>query len=93
MNIDWKHLFLSFNGRINRQPYWIGSLLLAVSGGIAMVLLAANIGTWKNSTDMSVDMLIVAMFGIAAVVIFCSLALSVKRLHDRNKPGWWMALF
>jgi uncharacterized membrane protein YhaH (DUF805 family) len=26
-------------------------------------------------------------------VIFCSVALSVKRLHDRIRSGWWLLLY
>ena len=30
--MDWKTLFLSANGRIGRQPFWIGVAILIVAG-------------------------------------------------------------
>ncbi len=93
MNIDWKHLFFGFQGRISRQPYWIGSILLAIGGGVAIAAIALSLGTLAAATGISSEILIIPIFGIVAAMIFCSLAISVKRLHDRNKSGWWMALF
>jgi uncharacterized membrane protein YhaH (DUF805 family) len=31
MQIDWKHLFLSMDGRIGRQSFWIGFVLILVA--------------------------------------------------------------
>ncbi len=28
-NMDWQKLFLDWHGRINRQPFWIGMILLS----------------------------------------------------------------
>ena len=28
--MDWKNLYLSFEGRINRQPFWLGLLAMTV---------------------------------------------------------------
>jgi uncharacterized membrane protein YhaH (DUF805 family) len=93
MDIDWKHLFFGFQGRISRAPYWIGSLLLGITGGIAILGLTFNIGGIEAATGIPADILVIPVFGVIAAMIFCSLAISVKRLHDRNKSGWWMALF
>jgi len=29
--MDWNYLFTSFDGRISRQPFWIGTLVLWVA--------------------------------------------------------------
>ena len=37
--MDWRELFLSFDGRISRQPFWIGSIsILLVSLVLTSVL-------------------------------------------------------
>jgi uncharacterized membrane protein YhaH (DUF805 family) len=30
---------------------------------------------------------------VTPVVVWCCAAILIKRLHDRNKSGWWMVLF
>lgn len=71
--IDWKHLFLSFDGRIRRQHFWIGWLILF---GVCIV---ANF---------------LPIIGLLIVIaaIWPNLAVSVKRLHDIGKPGWFVAI-
>jgi uncharacterized membrane protein YhaH (DUF805 family) len=81
--MDWKDLFFlffSFEGRINRQPFWLGNLALwGMQIGAALVA-----GIIPFLTFITVIALIVATIG--------GLALSVKRLHDRNRSGWWVLL-
>jgi uncharacterized membrane protein YhaH (DUF805 family) len=77
----------SFNGRTDRLGYWrlqIPLLLfMAVcwSGGF---LLAEATGV-----DLLSGLGVVALFPVAWAVI----ALLFRRLHDRNKSGWWVLLF
>jgi len=75
--LDLGRLLLSFEGRINRQPYWL--FVLAVVA-IEAALLAIS--------GDSYGLLIV--FGFA--IIWPSLAMQVKRWHDRNKSGWWILI-
>ena len=36
--MDWNYVFLNFQGRLNRQPFWIATLVLwLVSMGVAFV--------------------------------------------------------
>ncbi len=71
--MDWKTLFLSPEGRIGRQAFWIGWL----------VLLGA-------STVLNVIPVIghVLMLG----VIYASVCIHTKRLHDMGQTGWWQVL-
>ena len=74
--MDWQRLFLSFDGRITRQPFWIGSLILL---GVNVVVLAA-LGQG-------------VLGGIVSLaLVYPSVALGVKRWHDRDKSGWWMLI-
>ncbi|MEN8235307.1 MAG: DUF805 domain-containing protein [Actinomycetota bacterium] len=78
--IEWGHLLLSFDGRINRAQFWLGVLLL-------------NVVTWSLATvGMTADSAIVWSIGtaIGVFVVWTGLALSIKRWHDRDKSGWWV---
>jgi uncharacterized membrane protein YhaH (DUF805 family) len=78
------NLFISFNGRINRAKYW-----LAVGIGF-LISTAFNVLAYvaSQSTVMQVtNMLLIIPLGIFAC------AVGVKRLHDRNKSGWYLLLF
>ena len=39
---------------------------------------------------VSVGLVLVILF---VLFLYCLLAVGVKRLHDRNKRGWWVFLF
>ena len=92
--------FVGFDGRINRQKWWIGVIVLAIAGFIVSWILNAILGV--NATniigaDGTVDAAAVAAIGqkagwsgLISSVIFAYpyLALSVKRRHDRNNNGY-----
>jgi len=81
-NIDWKDLLLSFDGRINRAKYWIGIAAIWV-----VLWLIAIVAGMANSS------ILWTIFGLLTLlVIWPSLALSIKRWHDRGKSGWWVLI-
>jgi uncharacterized membrane protein YhaH (DUF805 family) len=81
--MDWGHLFFTFNGRINRSTYWLTWLVFA-----AIYLF------FYFAADLTESSALNAISGMITIVIFISLlAVGVKRLHDRNKSGWYLALF
>jgi uncharacterized membrane protein YhaH (DUF805 family) len=82
--MDWGHLFFNFNGRINRGKYWLAML---VYGGIYIVLAVLGYVTDQSAIYQAIN-------GMLNIVIFISsLAVGVKRLHDRSKSGWYLMLF
>jgi uncharacterized membrane protein YhaH (DUF805 family) len=81
--MDWRSLFFSFSGRINRAKFWIAWLVLMIAFVIAFLLAA---------TTMSTIMWSLAIVVFVAVT-FCGLAVGAKRLHDRDRSAWWLALF
>jgi uncharacterized membrane protein YhaH (DUF805 family) len=78
--MDFKYLFTSLEGRINRKPYWLAALVLfVVSLAVQMsVYLAAGVQV----------MLIVGL-----LFFWPGFALAVKRAHDRNRPTWLVIAF
>jgi len=78
---DWKYLLLSFDGRINRKPYWMGIIaLIAVS--IVITIISSILGAIFAP---------LAYLGTIAslATLYPSAALAAKRWHDRGKSGWW----
>jgi uncharacterized membrane protein YhaH (DUF805 family) len=84
----------SFWGRIDRARYWGFSglcLLVFVLSSIAIALTA-------NSTNATPVNVVAVGVAIAGLVLCCAmvvalLGLGVRRLHDRGKSGFWIALY
>jgi len=82
--MDWGHLFFKFDGRVNRARFWIAALVFAVINVVLAIL--------GYVMDQSVVFQALnSMLGI--VILIASIAVGVKRLHDRNKSGWYLLLF
>ncbi len=89
------HLFFAFEGRIGRKGFWFGFLVLFVVGLLAN-LPAKPFNALENPFDVvmeSWERLGLYGFVVNAALLYPAAALLVKRLHDRNKPGWLALLF
>ncbi|MFT3988793.1 DUF805 domain-containing protein [Aestuariivirga sp.] len=96
-----RDLFLSFEGRIGRQAFWLGLIALLVIEWIVFFLVLTLFG---GSLTVAVDggdsqAAMAAMYsltGPAALVslifLWPALAIQIKRWHDRNKSGWWVLI-
>ena len=82
-------LFL-FQGRLNRQPYWLIAIAIAVVV-ILLVLFALATGFEGDFSGSGAIFLILGILYIP--LIWIGLAIAVKRLHDRNKSAWWLIVF
>jgi uncharacterized membrane protein YhaH (DUF805 family) len=102
--MNWGAYFFSFQGRINRAKLWLfipiviaiyvvyfvlfsilfgGSMLAMIKGGPAGVMAGgASLGLAGILTGV-----------LALVILFAGIALTVKRLHDRDKSAWWLIVF
>ena len=86
-------LLFSFQGRLNRAKYWSAALIyLAVS--IVCFVIRPGISSAISSTGVLNSYLLVAIFVIVGLLmIWSSIAVGIKRLHDRDQSGWWMLVF
>lgn len=73
--------YVVFRGRASRSEFWWWVL---AAFGINIVLDILN-----TATDEKLGFL-ATIWGLATLIP--TLALSVRRLHDTNKPGWWVAI-
>ena len=84
------HNLFSFKGRIRRSDYWIGMIVIF----IGMVALASGLAAWwrvdlADRYDLRASAI---QAGVVLLFMWPNLAVSVKRLHDRDQSGWWILL-
>lgn len=79
----WKN-YVNFQGRARRQAFWMFILFNI----IAMIIL----GFVERLTGLCGDGygLLSGLYSLA--VLLPSIALSVRRLHDTGRSGWWIFL-
>jgi len=81
-DVDWGSLLFSFEGRINRAKFWAGIVVIWVVPWFLTVMAVA-----MRSTGMLWAAIVVYL-----ITIWPSLAIHVKRWHDRDKSGWWVLI-
>ncbi|GAB1255595.1 DUF805 domain-containing protein [Aurantivibrio plasticivorans] len=79
-----KDILFSFQGRIGRGKFWA-------------VYLATIVVTYTLMFAVGLLLPDPAIFGALTFIlmvpmIWISLAIQVKRWHDRNKSGWWVCI-
>ena len=79
MDLDFKYLFTSFEGRINRAKYWAGTIILAIVSIVAGFIIGAIFGS------STLGAILVALVTIA--LFYPGYAVAAKRFQDRDKPG------
>jgi uncharacterized membrane protein YhaH (DUF805 family) len=95
--MDWTTLLFSFTGRINRSRYWLAVLIYTA---IWTTFIAASL-VWLGGLDIdnlfslagAGLMIWLVGFLLFIVLTWSGLAVGIKRLHDRDKSGWWILLF
>ena len=81
-------ILFSFEGRIGRRLYWLAMLALIVA---LLVLTFAPF--LLNNENVAVLMVALASQFLWLLSLWPMLAVGSKRLHDRNKSGWWLLVF
>jgi uncharacterized membrane protein YhaH (DUF805 family) len=75
--------YVNFRTRAIRSEYWFWVLFVLLLGIVAQVIDAVVFGMLQG--------------GPAGIIVFLAtflpgLAVSIRRLHDRDKSGWWILL-
>jgi uncharacterized membrane protein YhaH (DUF805 family) len=93
--------YAEFSGRSRRMEYWMFQLfmflvymamvvLMMVVGGGAMMMMASG----DPSGPLAAGGAVVVIFGLylvfALAMFIPALAVTVRRLHDTNRSGWWI---
>ena len=72
----------SFEGRVGRQTFWLTSLAV-----MAVVVVLEFLARGARGSPIALLFLV-----FMVPLIWVSLALGVKRWHDRDKSGWWILI-
>jgi len=78
--MDWAYPFNSFEGRISRQTFWIGMVIVTVAEIFGHLIAKAIQG---DRLSAIVDL----------AFTYPEFAVAVKRAHDRNLPLWLLIVF
>lgn len=78
--VNFKYLYTAFDGRISRKPFWLGAIVLFLAG------LALSLVVVWPLTALSAGLGKILSLLLSLLLLYPGIALSTKRLHDRNKP-------
>lgn len=78
--------YVGFGGRARRKEYWMFTLISLIVAVIAAVL--------DNVLGLANEQLHYGViYGLYALAVFLpSLAVSIRRLHDTDRSGWWLLI-
>jgi len=82
--MDLWALFFSFRGRINRAKYWLALLIFGIVGVVQSLggLAFGNAALFQ-----------IVNYLIDIAILVASIAVAIRRLHDRDRSAWWLVLF
>jgi uncharacterized membrane protein YhaH (DUF805 family) len=75
-----------FSGRARRKEYWY-FVLFNIIVAIVLSLIDLLLGTFSSASNIG---LLSGIYGLA--VIIPTLAVTVRRLHDIDRTGWWILI-
>jgi len=86
--------FIGFDGRLNRQAWWISVIILIVVAIVLNFILGAVMGTgmMMSPADLAqsgtLQKLALQSLIISVLTTYPYLAITIKRRHDRNNNGY-----
>lgn len=78
--------YVGFEGRSTRTEYWMFVLFNFIFSAVITLLAALLV----NYLELTLFVFLPYLYSIA--VLLPSLAVSVRRLHDIGKSGWWILI-
>ena len=84
--MDLNSLFASYKGRLNLKPLWIAIAAIYGLSTLAAFAVYYTAVHYRAFNIYEFQLLISCLF---SVQFFLMAPLIVKRLHDRNRSGWW----
>ena len=84
--LDVLKKYSEFSGRARRKEYWI-FLLFNIAISIVLAIIDGATGTFSEEMGLGL------LGGVYALgVLLPSIAVSVRRLHDTDRSGWWLLI-
>jgi len=88
-NVDLIALLSTYQGRINRAKYWVAFLCFLIIG-IALGILGF---IFSMIGDIGTYLILIISVVVYIAMMVAGIFVGIKRLHDRNKSGWWLLVF
>jgi uncharacterized membrane protein YhaH (DUF805 family) len=83
MNFDFNRLYLTADGRIGRQDYWIGAIALGIASIVVTLIISAIFPTTAER---------IVLFIWQLAISYPAYNLLAKRFQDRDKPAMYAAI-
>jgi uncharacterized membrane protein YhaH (DUF805 family) len=83
---DYQRLYLTADGRIGRQDYWMGVIGFIVIGIIFWLLIWLTVGVASYAAQW-------LAFLLQLILAYPNYNLSAKRFQDRDRPPVWALYF
>ena len=89
------NLLFGFRGRLTRAKFWLAALGIFVVELVLYAVLSGNVAALIHPPEVPPPIgpfatTVILAFGV--LVNWISLAIAVKRYHDRDKSGWWVLI-
>jgi uncharacterized membrane protein YhaH (DUF805 family) len=90
-----RRLLFTFNGRVARKVYWsvlgLHVMWALIVGGVLVGIVEAATRD-RGASELTYEIWLFALVAVlvAGPIIISATAIAVKRLHDRNRTGWWL---
>jgi uncharacterized membrane protein YhaH (DUF805 family) len=95
--MDIQKILFNFQGRIGRSTFWLAILPLIVAVLVITFLpisiVTSIVGMESEEPPASFLIALVASQVTWLIGLWPLLAVASKRLHDRDKSGWWLLVF
>jgi uncharacterized membrane protein YhaH (DUF805 family) len=82
--------YAQFTGRSDRKEFWYYVLFYLIVSAILSVIDGTIFPSAIGADGMSIDPL-TSIFGLISLIP--GIAVSVRRLHDTGRSGWWYLLW
>ncbi len=80
--------YATFSGRARRKEYWWFALFTTMLSGVL-----AAVDTMMIGAEKFIEYGTGPLLGMASLALIVpTLAVAARRLHDRDKSGWWLLL-
>jgi uncharacterized membrane protein YhaH (DUF805 family) len=78
--------YFSINGRISRSQFWLKSILPIYGIYLLLYIIALSFAAGGSKAGVGIFGFLLIIYSL--LVLWPLIATQVKRIHDRNKPGW-----
>jgi uncharacterized membrane protein YhaH (DUF805 family) len=90
--------YADFSGRSRRMEFWMWKLFTFLIGIVVWILIMSMIGGAAFANDPQAlaaagggAMIVIMLYGLFALAtLIPDLAVTVRRLHDTDRSGWWI---